>query len=306
MENNLIIDAHSHIGQDYFWRNASLDEYLKLLSDNHVDIGMLMSVPGPTLVGDKTKRYFIWEKDDLGNTTYLSDFYNKDFKNPYLVVNELTYNQIKNCNATQRLEFIPLIHPILDDEDYLRFLVERYKPLALKLHGIGCGCGPKDISKNYINKLKEIDLPIIVHTDYSKNPLNPTDKLRRENNPYDWANFFIDNDLKGYLTHGCRADLKTLDLVNKHDNLIVGIGPDYKINEEKNRWVDDIKDIEYLKLLRDNLNIEKIVFDIDYSWNLGSDDELDLHPMARVNEVFNDDERKLVLGLNAKRFFDIK
>jgi len=306
VDHDIVIDAHSHIGKDYFWMDSNLSGYLELLSNNQVDIGMLMPVPGETLAGDRSKRYFFWEKDMDGNTTYVSDFYRKDFKNPYLLINEMTYSEIKNSDTKQRLEFIPLIHPLLDEEDYLYYMVERYNPLALKMHGIGCGCGPKDIGKEYINHLKKINLPIIVHTDYSKDPTIPVDKLRRDNNPYDWARFFIDNDLKGYLTHGCRVDLKTFDLVNKNDNLIVGIGPDLMISEEKFRWVDDIDDVQYLKILRDHLATQKIVFDIDYSWNIKAKNDLDLHPMDRVNEVFDHDEKKLVLGLNAKRFFDIR
>lgn len=304
-ESRLIIDAHSHIGQDYYWRNATLSEYLKLLNNNHIDIGMLMPVPGATLPGDNLKRYFIWEKDNDGNTTYLSDFYGEVSKNPYILVNESTYSEIKHHGTKKRIEFVPLIHPILDNEDYLYYIKERYNPLALKIHGIGCGCCPKDISKDYINTLKKIDLPIIVHTDYCTNPGSPIEKLRKDNNPYDWAKFFIDNDLKGYLTHGCRVDLKTLELVNKNENLIVGIGPDLKISKERYRWIDNIKDKEYLKIIRDNLDKEKIVFDIDYSWNVRRKKYIDLHPMDRVNEVFTEEEKKYVLGLNAKKFFNI-
>lgn len=303
MKKELIVDCHSHIGKDYFWRESNIDEYLKIMKSQNIDLALLMPVPGQVIPNMKDKRYFIWSEDKSMKITYHSD-YSKEIINPYAKVNEYIYEIISSRNSQKNLEFVPLIHPLLDTPEYIVCLCEQYKPVALKIHGVACGIGPNDIPRNIIKVLKKINLPIIVHTDYCENPQTSIDYMRLKNNPYDWAMFFIKNDLKGYLTHGCRNDLNTLSLVNKHENLVIGIGPVLKISNETFRWVNKI-DKPYLDIIKDELSIDKIMFDIDYSWNIDSDKNIDFHPVDELSEYFNEEEKCKILSRNPKRFFNL-
>jgi|LSQX01.1.fsa_nt_gb hypothetical protein len=43
----LIIDAHSHIGEDYYHGIANIDDYIELMRKSGIKAGLLMSVPSP-------------------------------------------------------------------------------------------------------------------------------------------------------------------------------------------------------------------------------------------------------------------
>jgi predicted TIM-barrel fold metal-dependent hydrolase len=270
-----------------------------------IDIAFLMPVPGQVIPASPDKRYFIWQMDENMNIHFNSEDGLKEMKNPYAKVNEYIAKVISSNNGKEKLKFIPLIHPILDTPEYIVSLKDHYNPVALKIHGVACGIGPKDIGKDIIKVLRQLDLPIIVHTDYCENPRTPIEHIRRKNNPYDWAMFFIENDLKGYLTHGCRNDLKTFKLVYKYDNLVVGIGPDLKISNERQRWVDKI-DMEYLDIIRNELPIDKIMFDIDYSWNIDYNNNIDYGAVERLSKYFQGEEKRRILSKNPERFFGLK
>ena len=170
MEKEKIIDCHSHIGNDYFWNESNIDEYLNILTKQNIDMGLLMPVPGQTFINNSSKRYFIWKMNTNGEMEYLTDDNVDILQNPYTKVNEYTAQIILNKETEKELAFIPLIHPLLDTPEYILSLVNKYRPLALKIHGVAAGIGPGDISNEMITLLKQINLPIITHTDYCKKP----------------------------------------------------------------------------------------------------------------------------------------
>lgn len=306
MGENKIIDSHSHIGIDYLWGKAEFEKYIELLEKQSISIGLVMPVPGPSLIHNQNKRYFYWDINKQGKIIYNSDVYSK-LINPYKEINEHIFNKIKLSKSGLRIEFIPMIHPIIDTCDYLEYIKDKYKPLALKIHGIGGGYGPGSISNETIKVLKKLDLPLIIHTDYSNNSNDGIDYLRNINTPYKWAEFILKHELKGYLTHGCRLDSKTFNLVNKNDNLVIGIGPDIKINNERFRWVENCNNKEYLEIIRDQLDHNKILFDLDYSWNvIDKDKNIDNSAVNRISSFFPKKEKEKILSRNAIKFFNIK
>lgn len=304
MKRELIVDCHSHIGKDYFWRESNIDEYLKIVEEQGINLSLLMPVPGQIIPSMPSKRYFIWSADDNGSIKFYSEDNSREIINPYKKVNDYAFEIISKHNTKNNLEFIPLIHPLLDTPEHIISLCEKYHPVALKIHGVACGIGPNDIPSNIINALKTVNLPIIVHTDYCANPQKPIEYMRLKNNPYDWAMFFIKNDLMGYLTHGCRNDLKTFELVNKYRNLVVGIGPELKISQEPHRWVNK-SDKPYLEILKNELSMDKIMFDIDYSWNIDYNDNIDNKPLGRLSNYFTEEEKCKILSKNPKKFFNL-
>ena len=305
MKKESIIDCHSHIGKDYYWRESNISEYLKIMEKQKIDLSLLMPVPGQVIPDMPNKRYFFWTANGKNNIRFHSDCCFQEIINPFAQVNDYIHEVVSLNNKNKNLKFIPIIHPLLDTPEHIISIYEKYQPVAFKIHGVACGIGPKDIPEKVIRILKKIDLPIIVHTDYCENPKTPIEYIRFKNNPYDWALFFIINDIKGYLTHGCRNDLKTFELVNKNDNLVVGIGPELKISNQKNRWVNKINK-PYLEIIKSGLSIDKILFDIDYSWNIDCDDNIDYKPVDRLSEHFNEEEKCKILSKNPKKFFELK
>lgn len=238
-----------------------------------------------------------------GAFQFNSDTYNS-FINPYREINRKIYNDLENSSIKDAYEFVPLIHPMFDTNEEIMDIINLTHAKALKIHGVACGLGPYQISKEKIELFRKLNLPIIVHTDYAMNANNLTSIIRNMNNPFDWAMFFINNDLKGYITHGARLDIKTINLINKHDNLVLGIGPDYKINCERERWINKMENIDFLKIIRENVDINKIMFDVDFSWNICENKTLDYNQHDRIKDVFNRDEQEKIYSLNAKRFFN--
>ncbi len=260
-----------------------------------------MPVPNP-VTQDIGLKCIYWE---YNNNRYI---YKSDidvFDNPYKLINDYTYDLLKKSSIKEKFGFVPMVHPILDSIEYINEIIEKYNPLAIKIHGISTATGPYDISEELIKLLHKKDIPLIVHTDYCKKPTNAIEFLRKKNNPYDWAMFFINNEIKGYLTHGARMDKKVFDLVNSHDNLVIGIGPDFKINLERTRWVE-ASDDDYLNIIRDSVDTNKILFDIDYSWNIDSSKKLETNQICRIKKIFTPKEKKKILAKNAINFFNIK
>ena len=101
-------------------------------------------------------------------------------------------------------------------------------------------------------------------------------------------------------------------MINKNENLVIGCGPDSLMKNNRNRLVNDLindlNNINILKILKENINIDKILFDVDYSWNVKNSQskEMDYDGVKRIKDTFSDKSQyEKVLSLNAKRFFKI-
>ena len=216
-------------------------------------------------------------------------------RNPFIKVNYDLYNLINNKTSNDlKLLFIPAIHPVLDDAYELEKLIEVTDPVALKIHGIGSGVGPDDVSKEIINIIKKYNLPLILHTDRDNG--NTKDEtmvyVRNINDSKKWAEFLIKNEIFGTLNHGASLNKETFDLANKSEFIKIALGPDLVSCLDNNRLEKNCnKDYKiYLKELRDNLNSKKIIFDTDYNWNTLIGDDYD--STNRVKEIFINKEEQ--------------
>jgi len=161
--------------------------------------------------------------------------------------------------------------------------------VALKIHGIGSGIGPTDISNEFIKIIKKFELPIIVHTDcdLGKGSI-AMQYVRNQNSAKKWATFFLKHEISGVLNHGASLDRETFDMVNKSNLLKVALGPDRVACLDQNRvYVDCLQNYKnYLIFLKENLDISKIIYDADYNWNLINEDKEDYESVQRILEVF--------------------
>lgn len=305
-----IIDSHSHIGLDNAWNiEGSLDEYIKKTKELGIKESILMPVPMPIIkVGQKEitpimlgtygEEYYIVQgiKDNYGSRGICVS------ENPYKYVNEILFRKIKEKN----IHFVPLVHPYFDNYEYLQKMVEKYHPIALKIHGYSSIIEPNNISEDFWNVIKEINIPIIIHTDCDTSNEESLDwYYRNENAPLNWIKILEKHSIKGYITHGARLCEKSIKLVNDNPNFVIGLGPDLLLSKSHDRMYSNDP---YLEKIFDEVEIDRICFDLDYPWNVESyeEKELDWNSLDRIKKLeLSKDELSKVLSLNSKRFFKI-
>lgn len=275
---NNIIDSHSHLGLGMDDKLATIDDYKRLRSALGITFSLLM--PQPIL--DKT----------IPRSELLFD-----------EINNNIYAEIEKNNDNS-FSFVPMVSPIYTSAKKLEEYIELYNPLALKIHMKSDNSNPDLISNDWIRIIKKYDLPLIVHTDYSKGNKSNKEILKNLNSSLKWMVFFQRNDIKGYLTHGARLNRFVLDNINKSSNILIGIGPDLLLENYSFKCVESKG--KYLKTLYDNVDPNKLAFDIDFNWNIGLDGSLDSKSIERLEKYWNSEQLKKILYENSKKLFDIK
>lgn len=312
----MVVDAHSHIGNDFYCGNIEIEEYIRFCKKNKIDVGILMPTPWPQYTcNDQLITSLLWKHNNYEKEYYsLVDGHEEKVEsNPYKKVNYDCFDRInKNVNGDVELYFVPLIHGVLDNAEYLERMLHDLKPKAVKMHGFGSGFSPDEIKDDIIEILKSYNIPIILHTsvyNYDYGYGADTKFWRNECHPYKWIKFLIDNGLSGVLNHGACLHKETLDLVNESNKIMVGLGPDLDISKDFFK-VDIPKEtylkIEYLKYLKQNLLSTKILFDIDYNWNVDEKNNIDNNSVQRVSEVWCGRELSNILCENALDFFQLQ
>ncbi len=302
-----IIDAHSHIGYDYKFGTSKLSEYIDFCKRNGITVGNLMPQPNPAYtINGNVVPCMTWEYND-GRISY--DTYNHKSENPYKYINYYHYYQCRNIKGIT-INFIPLVHPILDRIEYLEEMINIMKPNAIKLHGIGGGFGPKDIPKQFIEFIKKYNIPIITHIecDTRKDTNHSEQKkyIKSINNAYDWARFFTNNRITGILTHGLALDERAINIIRNNPNIMIGIGPDLLISKQPHRLNTQDNSSSYLQMLKEKVPVDQIVFDVDYNWNINPEDnKIDNDSIKRILSVWNKkEEQEKIFSQNIKKLYN--
>lgn len=185
------------------------------------------------------------------------------------------------------------------------------KPVALKFHGFSGGFFANDVKHDIIEVIKYYDIPLIIHTSVYKYNYGygyDTKYWRNKCSPKNWFEFLKQHNLKGTLNHGACLDEYVIKMINKSENIMIGIGPDYDISNDPFKVVTDkniYNKIGYLKLLKKMANPEKLLFDVDYNWNIGNNDDLDIETIYRVKKNWNYVDSENILGKNAQFFYKL-
>lgn len=283
---NLVIDSHSHVGKDIFHGESTIDGYIDFAKKSHINVGIIMGVPSPCIdLKDPSTRFMYWKFNGIN-----MEFYGK--KNPFSEMNyELNELLKEKSSDALQLLFVPTFHPILDEIEQFEKMLVITDPVAIKIHGIGSGVGPNDISQDYIELIKKYELPVIVHVDcdFGKGSQS-MQYVRNINRAILWAKFFERNKIKGILNHGASLDLDTFELVNNSDYLKIALGPDKIACIDNNRLFFDCQSDykEYLRFLKKYLDTSKILYDADYNWNKIEGQVDDYESVERVKEIFGD------------------
>lgn len=317
MSSNRVIDAHSHIGIDNAWSHIGcLEEYVQHSTALGVCKSILMPVPMPILKVGSCKVIPVMVgtyEDEIFIVNGIEDCYGLRAvpvqENPYQYANELLYHKISTYrDGNLDLYFVPLIHPVLDTTEYLESIIQKYNPVALKIHGYSSLISPFEISPLFFEIIQSNHIPLIIHTDCDINvDENSFDSyLRNENSPLNWLSLLSNYDIKAYITHGARLSDESIDIVNQSPNFVIGLGPDNLLSHEDDRLYSNDP---YLGTLFSKVDIDKICFDLDYPWNVISynNDEFDWDSLNRINALnLTDFEKEKVYYKNANDFFHLK
>ena len=262
---NLIIDSHSHIGVGYEGRIAYPEEYEMIKKKNNIDISLLM--PQPLLNKDDFRCFEMIDK-----------------------ANKETFEIINNSALRDSSYFVPMISPIYMGPNEL----ENYIDFSY----------PEAISCDIIRIIKKYDIPLIVHTDYAVDDSSLKNRMKNLNSAIKWFDFFLKNEIKGYLTHGARLNNEVLRRINNYDNIVIGVGPDLLLQQYSETGLED--NTEYLRCLYDYVDPRRLLFDVDYNWNIDGNGNLDFDSIDRIKKYWSEEDSQLILGENSREFFKIK
>jgi len=303
-------DGHSHIGKDTFFPiEGNLIKYIELLKQNNIIEANVMGVACPTyeLNGEKFQS-LIWTFENK-RFKYHS---RKKIKNEWIQTQENPVNPYAEYNAQVKkelnvdnikLNFVPLIHPTLDTEEHISNIISE-NPIAVKIHGLACAITPSETNKEILKLVASKNIPIIVHTDNHPTENNPFEYLRKNNSALAWLNLFEKYNNRGYITHGASLCSKSFDIINNSEAHILAIGPDLLIESEPECL---LQKKSYLSSIIAQVDMNKIVFDIDYPFNINnfSDYSIDFTPAKRIGNLeLTNLEKSKILYNNAKKFFD--
>ena len=309
----MIIDGHSHIGNEKFNNRAEikLDDYINFINKVGIDKGLIMPVPCPIVPSNcnglnEGKTLLTWKYNGAKHI-FLSEveqLQNRGLVNPYKEINDYYYSLIKDHHLDTRMIFVPIIHPILDTDEYLEELILTMNPVAVKIHSVGTACSPLEIRKSYTAILNEYDVPVIVHTDYNNGNFNKNKGVYEAVKKAEatmWFDYFEKHKIRGTLNHGATLNLDVFDKVNNSRFVRVGIEPSIYFGSNYGRLNIDKKifdDLGFLKTLKKYLSSSKLIFDVDYDYNRTLGQELDYDVVNRIYDIWGNDAED-ILSSNA-------
>ena len=110
------------------------------------------------------------------------------------------------------------------------------------------------------------------------------------------------NKIKGYLTHGARLNKDVFLKINNSKYVVIGLGPDILLNSKEYNLVEQQGD--FLTIIHDNVDPNKILFDVDFRWNT-CNEELDKNAIHRIKNIWQQKDVNKILYTNALKFFNL-
>lgn len=303
-----IIDAHSHFGIDNFWpNNGTLEEYLKYAKLIGISEVYAMPVSCPVIFNNHYRICPLIHGEYKENMDYFKIVSNNKYHykipinsndNPYKLANDMMYNICKNTTSI-KMNYIPLIHPYYYNiDDIINNITKDAK--MFKIHGISMGIIPDKINNRFFKIIESCKIPLLIHTDYSLD-----DNLLSSNSAYNWYKILKKYDIKVYFAHAARLDKKVIDIVNHDNRYVLGIGPDRYLSCDNQNVITPL---DYLDYCFTYINIDKIVFDLDYPWNIHSFDDmsLDWNSKSRIDSKLSETEKIKIYSKNINNFINKK
>lgn len=294
MKSDYVIDAHMHIGKAYKGvREASFEEYFEGASK----YGIKEAVVIPPCISDFVRYDNDWMympflfKDSVAVSAFkkLDKIVYKEVKeDPFTKVNRSLFEKINQEKSAIKLHFAPLMHPTFGN--FSTFSNDEWERIvAIKIHPSFFKIGENVIQNDFFDNIEKINKPLIIHTGYGNS-------LGR-----DWLNILMKYDIKVLFAHACRLDPVCADIINSDTRYFVGISPYKRLNDMKQFMECD----SFVGGVFDIFDIDKIVFDTDYSENINKQMELywnydDIDALG-----LSEEEERSVYYLNSKRLYGI-
>jgi len=308
------IDVHSHIGTDRFHPHVgNLVEYCKGAIEKGVVRSYLMPVPCPRyqrdggylspsfgeVNGTSVEFHSEFEKNGTVTRTAVGD-------NPFAEYNRMIAKQITDISssgefAALKLEFIPHCHPLRDTPEHVEATCAQNPP-AIKIHGTSWGIDPMTIPPTFFEIVCRYEILLMLHTDYHSDPHNRLDMIKRANDPLVWIRLCEKYGLRAILAHGARLCIESLSIVNSSDSFMVGLSPTlymegYRVKSKGGRYLD---------LLCEMVDADKLLFDIDYPWNVTEDYKaLTWDVDHELQALLSEGDLEKVYFTNAATFFGV-
>lgn len=327
-----MIDAHSHYGRRHTDTFESLI-YFRKCNELGVNTSILMTMPSPVIrIEQEQANYIFHEHHDIIDLINLSNVKEFDYhtfirnnrvrpvefckgitingnlhlapieEDPYLLPNLRLLEKFKDISNVRLALFL---HPNFTSQSVFEYAANS-KVVAFKLHGTAGCFVPTDIHQDIISAIKYSDLPLIVHTDYDRNPPAYKREFILGNMPMHWIKFAQRHGFRIYLTHGARLDTDVLEEINGSERFLIGTGPAMRMAEQSHKLKSQVNRTEdYLVWLVNQIKEDNLAFDFDYPWNI-EDGVLDWNDLERLKKIIKDELLlDKVLDKNARRFFKI-
>lgn len=305
MDNIKIIDGHSHIGIDKYWKNEGiLEEYIKNIEKSNIEESFLMSVPCPVIrnesgflvvlstnkiVNNEIKHFRIEEKN--GEKKYIPVCKGC---NPYKEANKLIYKESLKSDKV-KINYVPLIHPYYYSVEDFKEQIEKGAKM-FKIHGIASGVIPEKISKHFFEIIELLQIPLIIHTD-----LSDSDNIFSWNSAEHWLKVLEPYSIKAYFAHAVRLSKDAVEIVNNDDRYLVGLGPTRLMSSKE---YNSKHITNYIDYCLDCFDLNKMVFDIDYPWNIKSPNNYDFDwtSLDYIKNKLNKNQKEKILSKNLINF----
>ena len=305
-----IIDGHSHFGNDNSWvHDGEVDFYIKKAKENGIGATFAMSVPCPIFKENGREEILSYYENDGNGIKHYHVEKRPDKEiwiphlkgtNPYKKANDAIYKMCQE-RKDHHFEYVPLLHPKYYSEEDIAENIKRGTNI-FKINGIAAGINPQEIDPEFFKLLEKYKAKIIVHTDYSDK-----DNLASQNSAMNWIKVLEKYHIKAYLTHAARLDPEAIHIINNDYRFIVGLGPDRCL---ENYWQNYKKSDDILQTIFDSFEPNKVVFDLDYPWNIrGINKEIkniDLgmywKTAEKLDKYLGEEEKEKVLKKNMINF----
>lgn len=310
MQKRRIIDCHSHFGEDVFYPlDGDMQEYIKQTKNLGITDCFAMSVACPKLENKETivkpvifklnkENQIIGHVCETESNNVVCERPLNEGEDPYYESNMNLLHQIRK-EGDIHFHFVPLLHPFFySEKNMIKYISQG--AVVFKIHGFSSGVHPKDIKLGFFRILEKLNVPIIVHIDASNNY-----GFAGNNAPMNWINSIKDFNIKVFFAHAGRLNSEFIKVVNNDSRYIVGMAPDALISSDKKRLDVDVDN--YIKKFFDSYNENKVVFDIDYPWNVNNweSKDLDWGFLDRIKNICQERNLEKYLKSNAEEFFNV-
>lgn len=307
-----IYDAHTHIGEDYFYAQVKkqegfslkLKELISSMDKNGVSKSIVCLCPSIQEITCCEPADLILKEGKIWSVCpKCNKVLAKLDHDPYRSYNLGLIKEIKKEKLKDRIIPFFILHlqnPKIEEE--IQFFVDNFKDFGFKMHTFSSKTSVLKIKKHF----KNIDIPLLIHSGVTK-----------DSNPQDIIDFSKEYSGNILMAHAARLSMDFLKQINERKNLFFDVSPltsyykkiingDFKTILEKPENLEEInlpEDI-YNYLLK-NSSEDKILFGTDIPWcntfGMGYEKEINILKNLKISKEI----KEKIAFKNFEKFLNI-